>query len=487
MMNFNKLQYISILLIEDNKSLSNKIINSFENIFEYIFTANDADEALEIYKDNIENIDMIFVDIEEEKDLYAIETITEVSHSIPVLAFVYPNEVSLLMQLFDYEVHTFLVKPVNTYKLLRKINKLAEMIVYKNELKVKEKVIDENLIYSQTDVKGIITYVSKPFINISGYSKTELIGKPHNIIRHPDVDSCIFEDLWKTIKSGKTWTGEIKNLKNDGGYYIVKSVVSPIYNKNRIIGFGSARLDITQLEKNSKQLHLHSKYKAMNEMLSMVSHHWRQPISSIGLEVDNALLDITMGELDKKSIVDSLNNINKQVKDLSNTIDTFKGFLEKSSKQMIYVDKLIKNVLFVVEGLLQENDITLNINKFIKNKILFTYQSELINVLLNIIINAKENIIKNSIQNGYITISSKVVYDNTLEIKISDNGGGVDSKIIENIFEPYISSKSAKNGTGLGLYIVKELVENKLNGSIYVENVENGAEFTLNIQGVVNG
>jgi PAS domain S-box-containing protein len=487
MMNFKKLQYISILLIENNKNLSNKIIGSFENIFENIYIAKDADEALKIYKVNKDNIDIVFVDIEQERDVYAIETIREVGQNIPVLAFVHPNEVSLLMQLFDYEVHTFLLKPINTYKLLRKINKLAEMIIYKNELKAKEKIIDENLIYSETDTRGIITYVSKPFIEISGYTKEELVGKSHNIIRHQDVEVSVFKDLWKTIKSGKPWSGEIKNLKKDGGHYTVKSVVSPIYNKNKIIGFGSARLDITQLKENSKQLHFHSKYKAMNEMLSMVSHHWRQPIASIGLEADNALFDIIMDESDMDSVINSLTHINEQVKYLSGTLDTFKGFLEKSSKQITLVDTLLKNVLFVVEGLLQEHNITLNISNFLENRAVFTYQNELINVLVNIIINAKENIIKNSIENGCIVISTKEVNDNTLEIKILDNGGGIDSKIIENIFEPYNSTKSAKNGTGLGLYIAKELVEKKLSGSIYANNVQNGAEFTLNIKGVVNG
>ena len=486
-MSFKKLQYTTILLIEKNKKISDSISIFSENIFEKIYIAKNASEALKIYKNNKDSIDIVFIDIEDEKDIYAIEAIKDFNYNIPVFAFVYPDEVDMLIKLFDLEISNFSFKPINTYKLIRKINRLAEMILYKNELKAKEKIIDDNLIYSETDTRGIITYVSKPFIEISGYSENELLGKSHNVIRHKDVERSVFKDLWKTIKSGMSWSGEITNLKKNGEHYTVKSVVSPIYYKNKIVGFGSARLDITQLKESSKQLHLHSRYKAMTEMLSMVSHHWRQPISSIGLEADNTLLDIAMGDFNEDSVVNSLNNINKQVKHLSKTLDIFKCLIEKHSKQIVMIDTFIMDLIFVTKGLLEEHNITLNINCVGKNLSILTYQSELINVLVNIIINAKENIVKNSIENGYITISYEEIENSILEIKIQDNGGGIDSKIIDKIFDPYFSTKKQKNGTGLGLYIVKELADKRLGGSVFANNVKNGAEFTLHLQGVVNG
>ena len=78
---------------------------------------------------------------------------------------------------------------------------------------------DKNIIMSSTNKEGIITSVSQAFCEISGYTKEELIGKPHNIVRHPDMPSFIFEDMWETIQQGQTWRGEIKNLKKGGGYY----------------------------------------------------------------------------------------------------------------------------------------------------------------------------------------------------------------------------------------------------------------------------
>lgn len=105
-------------------------------------------------------------------------------------------------------------------------------------------------ITSETDVHGIITYVSQPFIDISGYTKAELIGQHHNIVRHEDMPKEAFQEMWDTIRAKKVWRGEVKNRKKDGGYYWVDSVVFPMLNHNEeIIGYKSIRIDITDRKK----------------------------------------------------------------------------------------------------------------------------------------------------------------------------------------------------------------------------------------------
>jgi diguanylate cyclase (GGDEF)-like protein/PAS domain S-box-containing protein len=108
------------------------------------------------------------------------------------------------------------------------------------------KIMDENIISSTTDTRGIITSVSKEFCRISGYNANELIGKPHNIVRHSDVDSDIFKEMWSMIQQDQTWQGEVKNLKKDGGFYWVHATVSPMYDESGIkIGYSSVRQNIT--------------------------------------------------------------------------------------------------------------------------------------------------------------------------------------------------------------------------------------------------
>lgn len=117
-----------------------------------------------------------------------------------------------------------------------------------NEKKIEEYVslIDKEVITSSTDLTGKIIYVSDAFCEISGYERDELLGKNHSIVRHPDMDSSIYKDLWETIISNKTWTGEIKNLKKDGSFYWVEAIISPSYDiKGNKVGYTSVRHDIT--------------------------------------------------------------------------------------------------------------------------------------------------------------------------------------------------------------------------------------------------
>jgi len=109
-------------------------------------------------------------------------------------------------------------------------------------------VLDEEFLFqgrvivSETDTKGIITYANRKFCKISGYENSELIGKPHNIIRHPDMPKAAFEKMWSTIQGGQIWQGLVKNLRKDGRYYWVKTEILPSKDENgKITGYVAAR------------------------------------------------------------------------------------------------------------------------------------------------------------------------------------------------------------------------------------------------------
>ncbi|RXK03691.1 hypothetical protein CRV02_00400 [Arcobacter sp. CECT 8989] len=128
------------------------------------------------------------------------------------------------------------------------------IVIYKNRqinilnqnMKKYIKIIDEHVLTSSTNKKGIITQASKAFCKISGYDKKELLGQNHNIIRHEEMPKEIFKQMWKTISKGQTWKGEIKNKTKDGNFYWVEANISPIFNeKKQITGYTSIRHDIT--------------------------------------------------------------------------------------------------------------------------------------------------------------------------------------------------------------------------------------------------
>jgi len=111
-----------------------------------------------------------------------------------------------------------------------------------------EYVFQKGLIVSSTDLKGIITYANRKFCEISGYTKDELKGKNHNILRHPDMPKVTFQELWDTIKANKEWTGIVKNLRKDGKYYWVYSHIIPIEADGNIIGYTAARRPASSTE-----------------------------------------------------------------------------------------------------------------------------------------------------------------------------------------------------------------------------------------------
>ncbi|MCX6076534.1 MAG: diguanylate cyclase [Campylobacterales bacterium] len=160
---------------------------------------------------------------------------------------------------------------MRTQELKNSKNSLQEI---NEKMKKHIDIIDKYVITSSTDLSGVITEASEAFCKISGYSKAELLGKKHNILRHPDFDSSIYKDLWHNITQGKSWLGEIKNQKKDGSYYWVNIIVAPTFDKNgKIDGYSSIRQDITdkkrveelavtdQLTKIFNRLHLENSFK----------------------------------------------------------------------------------------------------------------------------------------------------------------------------------------------------------------------------------
>ncbi|MCF6204567.1 MAG: PAS domain-containing protein [Methylococcaceae bacterium] len=100
---------------------------------------------------------------------------------------------------------------------------------------------DGKLIVSTTNPDGIITHVNQSFVEMSGYTEQELVGEPHSILRHPDMPSAAFQDLWDTVRKGDKWQGFVKNLRKDGGYYWVKAVVIPNFRNGRLVAYSSIR------------------------------------------------------------------------------------------------------------------------------------------------------------------------------------------------------------------------------------------------------
>ena len=132
-----------------------------------------------------------------------------------------------------------------------------------SEFLVETEVPQEELIISRTDLNGKITYANETFCEISGYDENELIGQPHSIVRHPDMPSAAFSDLWETIKEKKQWRGVVKNLRKDKGFYWVEAIVSGVYKDGELVEYKSLRTPISYETKLEHQK-LYDKMRSEN-------------------------------------------------------------------------------------------------------------------------------------------------------------------------------------------------------------------------------
>ena len=134
--------------------------------------------------------------------------------------------------------------------------------ILNEEITFEDVGVQNRPIISKTDLKGVITYVNTPFCKLAGYSKEELKGKPHNIIRHPDMPKSVFKKLWDTIEKNQKWRGFVKNLRKDGKYYWVEAFIEPIFDENgNKIGYISVRKPVSEEDKKKYE----NIYKEMRE------------------------------------------------------------------------------------------------------------------------------------------------------------------------------------------------------------------------------
>ena len=131
----------------------------------------------------------------------------------------------------------------------------------------------EELIVSRTDLKGIITYANETFALISGYSVNELIGKPHNIVRHPDMPKSIFKELWKSLETKGSWSGIVKNLRKDEGFYWVYAEISEVIKDGNLVEYKSIRTPISFENKIKYQLLYDEIKKTNNETTRKVIYN----------------------------------------------------------------------------------------------------------------------------------------------------------------------------------------------------------------------
>lgn len=333
-----------------------------------------------------------------------------------------------------------------------------------------KKAVDMGAIVSKADLNGEITYINDSFAKISGYTKEELIGKAHSIVRHPDSDKAIFKDLWETILAKKVWQGDLKNRAKDGSpYYVFATIVPILGTEGEILEFLAIRYDTTNLHEAIQKAY--EAEKAKGRFLANMSHELRTPLNAIIGFSQILQRKNSLDEKDKK-YADKINLSGKNLLTLVNSILDFSKMDENKMEfhpVKIDIKDIFQEVLIIVETGANEKNIKLNMFKTEGfTEILADPQ-----LLKQAFINVLSNAIKFSDNNSEIDIGYK--YRNKQHIfSVCDKGHGMSEIELKEIFTPFkqgeSATKSSINGTGLGMAITYKIIKDIHGGDIRAES-----------------
>ena len=281
-------------------------------------------------------------------------------------------------------------------------------------------------------------------------------------------------------------------------YYIYSKNLKNLYeklnkNKEKLQKFNLELKDTVENEirKNNEKnriLFRQNKMAAMGEMLENIAHQWRQPLSLITTEASSIKIKKLYGMLEEEEHIKSLDSIIDTSNYLSNTIDDFRYYFSPNKTKNIFnTVEFMEKCLKLISYDINNNEII--VIKDIESFEIESFENELLQVIINILNNAKDQLLKQKRDSKkYIFIELKKL-NNNMVIDIKDNAGGIDEDIIDRIFEPYFTTKHKSKGTGLGLYMGEEIIKRHLNGDINVKNIRfkhehsnfNGAIFEITI------
>ncbi len=344
------------------------------------------------------------------------------------------------------------------------------------------------------DKDGLIKDYNKYLQHLIGYQPSELKGKKaSDTIIRPDCKDKIL-DAYKQLMTveSRIQPVDFAIIRKDGTDVDVLGSFEYIDDGEEPLFFGFIS-DISEYKKiHSKNLEQErmllqqSKMATMGEMVGIIAHQWVQPLNSISMisQMMQELLDVD--EESEKLISKTVSSIVEQIKFMTDTVNDFRDFLKPSSKASEFVlSEAVVSVMDLYRPQLKYHNIKCGIffdSEVAKKAVVYGYENEFKNVVLNLCTNAKDALEQNSAEEGEIDITLSSLDDGRyVSVAVEDNGGGIPEHMLEKIFNAYISTKGEK-GTGLGLYMSKLIINDRMNGEINVENTEKGAKIIITLE-----
>lgn len=371
----------------------------------------------------------------------------------------------------------------NVQKMSGTIQDITRSEHAKSQISRLSQVVDQNPFSTIiTNHEGIIQYVNTQCMAMTGYFENEMIGKKMSLFCSGIHSKPFYADLWNRISVQKQmWRGTIINKMKSGKNVDCLSTIFPIFNSNDGVShFVTVQEDVTEQNIKDKLFMMQTRQAQMGEMISMIAHQWRQPLSVIGSLINKQRVDIALDHFTMEGMIKSIGDVDAQIQYLSQTITDFRDFFKPDKEKTRTTNShIIDKGLKLIGHSLKKEGIETVITCY-KDDAYDVYEHEMVQVILNLLKNAQDAFEERKIIKRKITISSDRTEDMTI-ITVEDNAQGIDPSVLETLFLPYVSTKGQQNGTGLGLYMCKTIVEEHCHGSMWVENTANGAKFTITL------
>jgi len=336
-----------------------------------------------------------------------------------------------------------------------------------------------------TDTGGIIIYVNPAFEKITGYSIKEVQGKNPRILQSGKLDKSFYKELWKTITSGKTWSGRFVNKRKDGSRYIEDARISPVFsNKGEIVNYVAVKRDITEKLRLETELHQAQKMESIGTLAGGIAHDFNNILFPIVGYTEMLLEDAPENSPFRNSL-DKIYNSSLRAKDLVNQILTFSR-QETSELKLIKMQPIIREALKLMRSIIPT---TINIKSDISSDsiIIKADPTQIHQIVMNLTTNAFHAMEKTG---GEIKVNLKEIQIGVQQLPdvkmepggyacliVSDTGVGMDKKLTDKIFDPFFTTKEMGKGTGMGLSVVHGIVA-ALGGAIQVySKPSKGTEF----------
>jgi PAS domain S-box-containing protein len=341
-----------------------------------------------------------------------------------------------------------------------------------------------------------ILYVNKAFETITGYSSQEIIGKTPRVLQGERTERKVLDRLKDTLKKGEFFEGNTINYKKDGTPYFVEWNITPIKNnQGEIINYFCVQKDITESIRykdflkqrveeevnkrkdqeliNQKQ----AKMAAMGEMIDAIAHQWKQPIGVIKLRVEMLGYDLEDGQDPLETYKAFQEKINAQIDHMENTLQEFRGFLRTDKElKCFYIKDVVQKVLLLTKDEFMKYKIEFSLD-IDPNLYIYGYENEFKHVILNMLNNSRDAFEENNTQGRVITIKGFIENEDNI-LLVQDNAGGIEEQKLPKIFEPEFTTKSADKGSGIGLYMSKQILD-KFHATIKAHNQSGGICFTI--------